>query len=112
MLSAIPTAPVPEPSVYYAGVHHRMGTLSVQVLGIAEAAGGSGDGGVGGAALPQVELRISMSGDLDGLGIDRVDLTVTASFTGLVSNLANTEELISLDGLTETENGRWAPLRT
>ncbi|MDN5723214.1 MAG: hypothetical protein L0J74_08625 [Corynebacterium sp.] len=53
-----------------------------------------------------------MSGDLDGLGIDRVDLTVTASFTGLVSNLANTEELISLDGLTETENGRWAPLRT
>lgn len=38
----------PEPSVYYAGVHHRMGTLSVQVLGIAEAAGGSGEGGVGG----------------------------------------------------------------
>lgn len=102
----------PEPSVYYAGVHHRMGTLSVQVLGIAEAAGGSGDGGVWGAGLPQVELRISMSGDLDGLGIDRVDLTVTASFTGLVSNLANTEELISLDGLTETENGRWAPLMT
>lgn len=101
----------PEPSVYYAGVHHRMGTLSVQVLGIAEAAGGSGDGGVGGAGLPQVELRISMSGDLDGLGINRVDLTVTASFTGLVSNLANTEELISLDGLTETENGRWAPVR-
>ena len=102
----------PEPSVYYAGVHHRMGTLSVQVLGIGEAAGGSGDGGVGGAGLPQVELRNSMSGDLDGLGIDRVDLTVTASFTGLVSNLANTEELISLDGLTETENGRWASLRT
>lgn len=98
--------------MYYAGVHHRMGTLSVQVLGIAEAAGGSGDGGVGGAGLPQVELRISMSGDLDGLGIYRVDLTVTASFTGLVSNLANTEELISLDGLTETENGRWAPLKT
>ena len=102
----------PEPSVYYAGVHHRMGTLFVQVLGIAEAAGGSGDGGVGGAGLPQVVLRISMSGDLDGLGIDRVDLTVTASFAGLVSNLANTEELISLDGLTETENGRWASLRT
>lgn len=102
----------PEPSVYHAGVHHRMGTLSVQVLGIAEAAGGSGDGGVGGAGPPQVELRISMSGDLDGLGIYRVDLTVTASFTGLVSNLANTEELISLDGLTETENGRWAPLKT
>lgn len=101
----------PEPSVYYAGVHHRMGTLSVQVLGIAEAAGGSGDDGVGGAGLPQVELRISMSGiSMDSVSTGSISRSLHRS--PVVSNLANTEELISLDGLTETENGRWAPLRT
>lgn len=57
-----------EPSIYFDGIHHRFDSVTVEVL---DQRGWTAD------------FRIRISGDVDNLGLEAFELTVTAEFEGI-----------------------------
>lgn len=83
-----------EPSIYFDGIHHRFDSVIVEVL---DQRGWTAD------------FRIRISGDVDNLGLDAFELTVTAEFTGIGYGLdtpGRMAEFVDTTGLTLSESGR------
>lgn len=83
-----------EPSMYFDGIHYRFDKATVEVL---DQRGWT------------VDFRIRFSGDVDNLGLEEFDLTVTAEFTGIGYGLetpGRMAEFVDTTGLVPSASGR------
>lgn len=89
----------PEPSVFFDEIHHRMGRLSLRVTAVRGT---------------HVDLRIVMEEDIDSLGVDRLEVAVTATFAGAGGHTEDPtvtmRDFLDTDGLVEDSAGHWKPV--